>query len=243
MNNELVIRGIVIKNTPYGENDGIINCLTEEGIITFKARGILKPTSKNASSCLLYAYSEFTLESKNNHRYLSKAKLIDTHYRLYDSLDYMCCIGIVSESILTFLDENTSKIIFNSFKKMLEGLNSNFNIFTLTAICLAKVINESGYGLEVNRCIICEEKTKIVSFSFNEGGYICKRCLSKNHNIEKPEYLKSLRYVFNVDIDNYYHYILNDEISKRLIHEFILYLQIQFGYHKLGFYDLFKQTY
>ena len=64
MNNELVVSGIVIKSIPYGENDAIISCLSADGIITFKARGILKPSSKNMSSCLMYAYSEFTLEEK-----------------------------------------------------------------------------------------------------------------------------------------------------------------------------------
>ncbi len=46
MNNEVVVNGIVIKQVPYGENDAIITCLSENGIVAFKARGVLKPSSK-----------------------------------------------------------------------------------------------------------------------------------------------------------------------------------------------------
>ena len=46
MNKEVVISGIVIKSIPYGENDAIISVLTKDGVVTFKARGILKPSSK-----------------------------------------------------------------------------------------------------------------------------------------------------------------------------------------------------
>ena len=39
---------IVISITQYKEKDGIINAISEEGAITFLARGIFDPKKKNA---------------------------------------------------------------------------------------------------------------------------------------------------------------------------------------------------
>ena len=39
---------IVISITQYKEKDGIINAISEEGAITFLARGIFDPKNKNA---------------------------------------------------------------------------------------------------------------------------------------------------------------------------------------------------
>ena len=101
MNNEITIHCFVLKQVEYGESDAIVSVLTENGVIVFKARGILKLTSKNRSSCLLYSESEFTLDCNNNdYRILTKGKLITSNFKLYDSLENMTCLGLVSEAIL-----------------------------------------------------------------------------------------------------------------------------------------------
>lgn len=241
MNSEVVINGIVIKQVPYGENDAIITCLCENGIVTFKARGVLKPSSKNMSSCLMYAYSEFTLEQKKSNNYLTKAKLISSNYKLYENLEYMTCLGLISECINTFLDEKVSKLIYDSFHLLLKGINDGFDIYTLTLINLAKIVKESGYGIDVNSCIRCGGKKSIVSINLNEGGFICKKCCTAQDEVKSTTYLKTVRYVFNVDLDNYYHYVLDKKVTIKLIREYVFYLQECFGYKKLKFFELFEQ--
>lgn len=242
MSEELVVEGIVIKNIQYRDYDGIITCISEKGLITFLANGILKLQSKNASSCLLYSKSEFTLEKKNEKLFLTKGKLINSNFKLYESLDNMCCLGIVSECILNFLDD-PGEIIYNSLSKMLEGLNQGFDVFTLCAICLSKIIQQSGYGLEISHCVKCGSKTKIVSLDYAEGGFICQKCVKSINEVDKIEYLKSVRYTFMVDIDNFFHFTLNKTIAIRLIKEYVSYLLDQFGYKKMGFFELFNQSY
>lgn len=244
INKEIVKTGFVLKNVVYGESDGIVTILTEDGLVTFKARGINKLTSKNKASCLLYSKSEFTLEeSKKNYLVLTKGKLISSNYELYSSLDYMVCLGVVSESITSFLDSNTSKEIYNLFQAMTECLTNHFDIFTITAIFLAKITIEAGYGLDISRCVRCSNRDKIVFMSYNDGGFVCKRCLNPHEEVQSSEYLKSIRYTFMVTEDNYFHYELKREISLKLIREYIRYLQEAFGFKKLNFFELFDQTY
>lgn len=243
MNNdkEYVIEGIVIKNVPYGENDGIITVLTENELVTFKARGILKPNGKNSASCLLYSESTFILnKSKNNLLTLIKGTQDKSNYQLYESIDVMCCLGLISESILYFLD-GTSPIIYNAFKKVLEGVRNKFDIYTLTTIFLAKVIIESGYGLQTSCCVRCGNTKKIVSLNYEDGGFICQKCLKTNETIYGTDYLKTIRYIFLVNEDKYEHHVINKSLATLIINQLFDYLQERYGYKKLYFLDLFKE--
>ena len=244
MNKEIVIHGFVLKQVEYGENDAIVSVLTESGIVVFKARGVLKLTSKNRSSCLLYSESEFTLDcSKNDYRVLTKGKLITSNFKLYDSLENMTCLGLISEAILLFLGNETSEMIYRSFKALITAINNDFDVLTLTLICLANIIKETGYNLDLSRCIRCNKTSQIVFVDFANGGFVCSRCINNYEDVQNTEYLKSIRYVFMVTEDNYFHYELNKIYSVRLINELIVYLQNQFDYKKLYFFDLFKSTF
>ena len=119
-----LVKGYVIRNVPYGESDAIVSVLTEEGIISFKARGIKKITSKNASSCLLYAFSEFECATKGNYKYLTRGSLISSNYQLYEDIDKMCICGLISETILTFLPE-PSKQIYILFEYLMRVVNGS----------------------------------------------------------------------------------------------------------------------
>ena len=56
--------GFISNKTNFKDNDAIINVLTKDGPQTFKARGINKITSKNASSCNYFMISEYITNSK-----------------------------------------------------------------------------------------------------------------------------------------------------------------------------------
>lgn len=244
MNKERIIQGYVIKSVDYGENDAIITVLTKNSLEVFKAKGVLKLTSKNRSSCLMYAKSEFTLEEgKSHNQVLTKGTLLSSNFKLYDSLDYMTCLGLISESIMTFLGNDVSIEIYDVFEGMIDCINNGFDIFTLTCISLANIIKRSGYILELKECVRCSKKDKIVFLSYNDGGFVCSRCLNNFEDFQSVNYLQTVRYVFMVDKDNYYHYQIEHSTSIRLINEFIYYLQNKYDYTKLVFFDLFHHTY
>lgn len=241
-NDEKIVKGYVIRNVQYREKDAIITCLSEEGLICFKAAGILDIKSKNSACCLLYSYSEFVLGNKNDKYYLIKGKCINSNFKMYESIEIMCCLGMVSESIANFLGEANSTI-YSFFSKLMEGINNGFDILTLSAINLAKIIIDSGYSLITSSCVRCGEKTNIVSLSYDDGGFVCRHCFTNGDVHENTEYLKSVRYTFMVDIDNCYHYTLDRNIAIRLIKEYCNYLLKEFGLRKVSFYELFNQLF
>ena len=137
------IEGIVIRQVQYKEKDAMVSVLTKDGTVSFLARGILNPTSKNASSCLLFAYSNFTLNSRQDKLTLTQGKLIKSYYHLYESLEKMASIQLVSELIIKCLDEENGSI-FPYVLRLLDNLSNKYDSRTLVLITIASIIKESG---------------------------------------------------------------------------------------------------
>ena len=234
------IEGIVIKQVQYKEKDAMISVLTKDGTVSFLARGILNPTSKNASSCLLFAYSNFTLNSKQDKLTLSQGKLIKSYYHLYESLEKMASIQLVCELIIKCLDEDNGSI-YPYLKNMLELLTINFDSKTLTLISIAHIVKESGYGLEYDECVKCGSKKEIVSYSFSDGGFLCYKCLG-NNVVLSPEHLKSYRYVFKVDENHMDHYVINKQICLDLIIKLCSYLSDCFSIKEIKAQEIYIRS-
>ena len=235
------IEGIVIRQVQYKEKDAMVSVLTKDGTVSFLARGILNPTSKNASSCLLFAYSNFTLNSKQDKLTLTQGKLIKSYYHLYESLEKMASIQLVCELIIKCLDEDNGSI-FSYLKNMLELLSNDFDSKTLTLISIAHIVKESGYALEYDECVKCGCKKNIVSYSFSEGGFLCYRCIDKNNLVLSTEHLKTYRYIFKVDENNMDHYEINSKISIELINKLCAYLSDCFSIKEIKAQEIYIRS-
>ncbi len=241
MNDKLVVTGYIIKSVTYLENDAIVTLLSADGLLTFKARGVKKITSKLARLINLYSYVELELTKTGKHYILTNGTVITTNSQIYNSLDSMCLLGLISESILTFLNE-VDISIFILFNNLIKAINGEFDPFTMTLICLSKISLKAGYGLNVDECVKCHSKLKIVSNSFKLGGFICLNC-ANGEALESVEYLKTVRYVFKVDEENYFHHVISKKLSIRLIKEILEHLSYCFDYPKLVFSDMINNLY
>ena len=235
------IEGIVIKQNPYKEKDAMISVLTKDGIISFLARGVLSISSKNKSSCLPFSYSSFSLNSKVDKLSLTQGKLIKSYYHFYNSLEDLASVNLISECIVKFIDEENTHL-FEYLKNYLELLDQGFDEITLTAIMLAQIVKNSGYDLDYSSCVKCGSKKDIVHVSYKDGGFICKKCLEKAHQVDSQEYLKSFRYLFMVPSSLMDHYVLDKTIGQTLIKEFCAYLSESFGFKDIKSLEIYEAT-
>lgn len=237
---ELEIEGIVLRQTPYKEKDAIVSVLTKNGIASFYARGILALTSKNASSCLLYAYSRFLLSSASDRLTLRKGELIDSFYNNYQSVEKMTMLGLMSEIVFKVSGDDDGRL-YSSFFRIIYLLKENFDVVTLMTIFLAKAILFSGYALQYDECLQCGSKKNIIGVDYLNGGFICAKC-NKFNNVESSLYLKTFHYVFKVDEMNFNKNVLNKEICMRLIREFLAYLKKNFSFYRFNAEEMFFEV-
>ena len=108
------IKGIVIKETPYKDNDKIITILSDElGKISVIAKGAKKTNSPNLASSQYLVYSEFVLYKSTNYYYINSSEVLNMFYNLRVNFDKLEIAFELTKIIYNVTDENqdTSNIL------------------------------------------------------------------------------------------------------------------------------------
>lgn len=212
--------GIVIRRTTYKEGAAMISVLTKDKIRSFLAKGVLKMTSKNASSVNLFTKSKFQVFHGHDGDWLRVGEVIQSYPNINGNLEKLAILDFVSELTNTLLESNDAKDIYEFLNKTLESINGNFDDWTALLIYFAHVLTAAGYGLNVDKCAICGKQTSIISLSYKDGGFICENCFDESRHVKTDtRKLKILRYIFKVDLDNFERVTFGKDECKQIIFE------------------------
>lgn len=224
-----IYQGIILKVVPYKESDAIITLLNKnEGLISFKARGVFKINSKNAHATQLYTIGEYKLESKTDYsnKTLSSANTIYFPLAIYDDLKYSCLLSFLNEVITIYRDN------FNESYQILEVIIKNIesiDILTCISIILKYILKWNGVLFEVDSCVNCGSKT-IEIFNYNSGGFLCKKCMKyDSFNIDNLSYLKQIRIIMKASIDNIFLFKIDNIMGHKIIIDLFKYIESNIG--------------
>ena len=200
---------IVISITQYKEKDGIINAISEEGAITFLARGIFDPKNKNAGINNNLVIADIEL-SEGNFKYptLKTCSILLTPMSVNNSLEKLASIMAIAEATKSLVQDEEKGMLFDSLLGAVTSIKTDKDPYMTLLIYLARVLKATGYEFEVNECVFCGSKKDIITFSFKDGGFVCRNCM--NEDTEKdlsndqmlllrsafntPDYLKTSQY-------------------------------------------------
>ena len=85
----------------------------------------------------------------------------------------------------------------------------------ITNILELKFLPFLGVGLNLDSCILCGNKTNIVTIDADEGGYICKKCYT-NQIVVSSKCVKLLRMYYYVSVDSITKLAIHDEVAKEI---------------------------
>lgn len=141
MTKHIKAEGIVLKETPLGENGKLLVVFTKEhGRISVAAKGVKKPGSSLVQLSQLFAYSQLELYKGNSTLYtLTGGNLIEPFYGLADDFDRISAAGKMAIALLKVIqedlpDEETLRLFLNSLYFISTGKREpNFvkNVFML----------------------------------------------------------------------------------------------------------------
>ncbi len=210
---------LILRQTDYKDHDAIINALSKEGrYLTFFARGIKKPTSKNASSLQPFVLSNVMYFDSTKDMYLLKsASPITNYYSNFKSYDEMMAAHVVLEVINNMADllVDADVEIYMLLLDSLQAIpNADLNLFL--SVFLNKVLNLSGLSLVCDACAVCG-RSQINYISVKHGGFICHDCLSNNDKaVYDLEVLKLFRIVNKANYEHIeklaYDKVLTEEV-------------------------------
>ena len=224
---------IVLSINPYKEKDAIISAISENESITFLARGIKDPKSKNAALNNLLTIADIELmDGDFKHPILKSSKPLESSLKIGMSSEYLSSLMLIDEMMLNLFPEEERCEMFPYLENALINMKNTDDWLMTLLVFMANVIRLGGFQLEVNRCVMCGSKSKIVAFSFVDGGFICQNCFNEEiiHDLNKNQMLLLREIVNSSD----YHlltrnYLLDD--VKTLFIKFIQFIEEAFGYH------------
>lgn len=143
-------QGIVIKNSHYKDNDGMITILTNKGLVSFLAKGIYKIKSKNARALTMYTYGNYELLDDKYGNTLKTATSIFNVFNVYNSFESLTSLSLIGEATFCGLNEyddfNIMDILLTSIKKIEEGINP----YLIASEYLLILLKMTGYGIDFN---------------------------------------------------------------------------------------------
>lgn len=187
--------GYVLKVSDYKDNDAVVTFLSKDGILVFSAKGIKKPTSKNRSSISLLSKSRVSILEVGDKKLLTESSTL-TSPKINDDYLLSVCLMFISElnnKIIDGIDEEA----FEWLDALMKNLNAGIsNPLTQVSIYFAQILRILGYGLEVDKCVICGKKKDIIGISISDGGFICREDLEYENQKKDPYFLKMIRFSF-----------------------------------------------
>ena len=198
-----VTDAINLKSYNLSESDKIIVMYSKDkGLIRGVAKGVKKPKSKlGARMDLLVANKLMLYKGKNLDR-ICQADVLNTFNKTRSDMDKIFYSMYISEIVNNFglEDDPCSNEVYDLLYKALDKIaNSDTKEQILIAVLKfqLKMMQISGFGIELNNCLVCGKKIfdEKMTFSTVSGGIICEQC-SKNTGVvmhfKIRDFLKSL---------------------------------------------------
>ena len=223
---------IVLSINQYKEKDAIITAISQSETITFLARGIKDPKSKNAALNNPLTVADIELmDGDYKYPVLKASKELFVPMKLKMDSAYLGTLLIMNEMMVHLFSDDDKQAMFSYLEEGVIGLKKTNDWMMTLLVFMAQAIRIGGFELEVNRCVICGQKNKILAFSFIEGGFICQNCVNEETERDlTKEQMILLRNIFN---SRDYHLLdssYNKDDALVLLRKTLDFLQEAFGY-------------
>lgn len=184
MKTKIVTPGLVIRETPVGENDKLLAILTaENGLIRAFADGARRIKSKNAAATSLLSYCTFTLYKAKDTYKVTDAVVIDLFFELRYDLEGLALAQYFCELVLRQVPEGQHNAVF---LRLL--LNALFLVMhhkrpfeLIKSVYELRFAAEAGYMPDLLGCSVCQkEQDGRFYFDYKEGCLFCSGCRRGN---------------------------------------------------------------
>lgn len=237
-------KGLVLRETRYKDNDKILSVLTEElGLLTVKARGVMRKNSRLKSGCQLLSYSEFTLFEKNGFYTVNESEPIQMFIGLRQDIELLSLGSYFAQLLETVSTEDQVNPELLSL-----GLNSLYALEKLKkpqalvkAVFELRLLSLAGYHPEISGCGVCGSPDAR-HFYYQEGCLLCDACRRVNgigaYTRISETVLAAMAYILDCQMKRMFSFTIPEEALRELgeVSEQFLLSQLETSFSSLQFY-------
>ena len=243
MPTHLTVRGLVIRETAYGEADKIIDLLTEQGIRTVRARSARKPGAKYAALTQLFAYGEYCLRQSGERFFLDSAVSLNLYFGLRSDLEALALASYFSELIRRTATDQPQPQLLRLFCYALHHLSEHDRPpMMVKAVFELRLLTELGLMPDMLCCKNCGEFLPArVLFRIEQADFVCADCsgAALPEDLEgTASVLQAVRHVIFSEYDRLFQFRLKNEALPQFAEytEHFLLHQLGGTFHTLKFY-------
>ena len=185
----VLVTGLVVRNTDYGERDRILSLYTVElGLITVTANGSRSIKSRSLVATELFCYSRFVLTKRADRYTVKEVELIESFFDLRRDVSRVALAAYACEVIAHVGTEN-----------MPEPDLLRLTLNTLYAVAKEKAPQEQikgafemraaailGFMPELAVCADCGEEGEAVALDVMNGAVRCEACRRESEALALP---------------------------------------------------------
>ena len=243
----LKIKGIIIRETDFSENDKYIEVLTYDyGKISVLCKNIRRKNSPLANKTRLFNFGEFEVFSTRNRYSLNDVNLIERFFNISENLDHfaLCsyflqvCDNLCNEDSI---DTNITRTLISALYAIKSGTK---DIKLVKSALELRLMSLSGFRPIIDKCGICSEKASLNSPVFDtlNGVLCCGNCCDRLEFSKQIPVTKGVIYamyhIINADIKKLYSFTLDQksfDILSFLTEDYLL-TQTDYNFKTLEFY-------
>lgn len=216
--NEVKVEGVILKRTPYKENDLILHVYTKDyGKIGIIAKGVKKITSKNAGAIQQLMISEFEIHLKKGLSSLVRASSLQYFKHIQESIECEIVANYILEYYYRYIEENNPNIEdYEMLVDSLKALELGYHPLLVYLLFNAFILKHNGVSVEVDGCVVCGQ-SQVVSISLADGGFVCSEHLRQRRAFD-VSVLKAFRHIHKVSIQNIDSLYVDEKLYDELIH-------------------------
>lgn len=211
------VEGIIVNETPYGDTSKIIQLYTfEYGIIGIMCKGVMSMKSRLRALTIKFTYGSFYIYYKEDKLSILKdVDVLDDFKTIKNDIILISYLNYVTELTTQVFKQSGEAILYNLYLAGIKKINASMNPLVITNILELKYLPFLGVGLELDSCILCGNKTDIVTLDADEGGYVCKSCYT-NQVLVSSKTVKMIRMYYYVAIDSITNLKISEEVVKEI---------------------------
>lgn len=187
--NNFVTDAINLKSYNLSEADKIIVMYSKDkGLIRGVAKGVKKPKSKLGARMDMFVANKLMLYKGKSLDRICQADVLNTFNKTRRDMDKIFYSMYISEIVNNFgveddpCSEEIYELLYKSLNKISEAQTKE-EILISTIKFQLKMMQISGFGIELNSCLCCREEIgeENMYFSSHMGGVVCEECNNDLH--------------------------------------------------------------
>lgn len=174
----LKTQGLVLRVTEYRDSDAMLTVLTkEQGLMSFKARGVRSRRSQLKSACQLLCFSEFTLLERQGYYTVSEAVCLEMFQPMRNDIELLalCSYFAQAAELLSQQDVNDGEVLSLTLNSIYALCKLKRPQMLVKAAFELRMMVIAGFSPMVDGCAVCGSETPD-RFDVAGGMAVCAGC-------------------------------------------------------------------